>query len=182
MTGRELAEGLEAAGLDPVAIDAKATLFSSVLTAFNGLAEAPADHAYWVPGRLEVFGTHTDYAGGRTIVAALPRGFAFVGRRRQDGLLRIVDAINSESLTLDTHHLVRQTRWRNYVAVVAERLARNFPGAPLGADIAFGSDLPRAAGMSSSSALMVGLATLLVRVAAIRDARRVERQHQDTAR
>jgi galactokinase len=38
---------------------------------------------------------------------------------------------------------------------VARRIARNFPGACYGADIAFASDLPPAAGMSSSSALIV---------------------------
>jgi galactokinase len=40
---------------------------------------------------------------------------------------------------------------------VARRVARNFPGARHGADIAFASDLPPAAGMSSSSALMVAI-------------------------
>jgi galactokinase len=51
--------------------------------------------------------------------------------------------------------------------VVARRLARNFPGARFGADLAFISDLPRAAGLSSSSALVVGVATALVRCAGL---------------
>jgi galactokinase len=42
-------------------------------------------------------------------------------------------------------------------------MASNFPGAPLGADIMISSDLPRAAGVSSSSALVVGLALALSR-------------------
>ena len=53
---------------------------------------------------------------------------------------------------------------------MVRRLAKNFPGAALGADIAFGSDLPPASGMSSSSALMVAIAATLVRLAGI-DAR-----------
>ena len=32
--------------------------------------------ALFVPGRIEVLGKHTDYAGGRTMVAAVERGFA----------------------------------------------------------------------------------------------------------
>ena len=40
------------------------------------LTGGPARHAWWVPGRLEVFGKHTDYAGGRTLVCAVPRGLA----------------------------------------------------------------------------------------------------------
>jgi len=59
--------------------------------------------------------------------------------------------------------------WRRYVAVTAARLARNFPGAAFGADIGFASDLPRAAGMSSSSALVVGTATALIHAAHLRD-------------
>ncbi|MGV2448389.1 UNVERIFIED_CONTAM: galactokinase family protein, partial [Bacillus sp. ATCC 13368] len=30
--------------------------------------------SWFVPGRLEVFGKHTDYAGGHSIVAAVDRG------------------------------------------------------------------------------------------------------------
>jgi galactokinase len=47
--------------------------------------------------------------------------------------------------------------------VVARRFARNFPGAMLGVDLAIASDLPRAAGLSSSSALVVAVATALAR-------------------
>ena len=43
-------------------------------------------------------------------------------------------------------------------------MARNFPGATRGADIALVSDLPPAAGMSSSSALMVGVFLVLAEV------------------
>jgi galactokinase len=57
--------------------------------------------------------------------------------------------------------------WRHYVEVTGRRLARNFPGAALGADIVFASDLPRAAGMSSSSALIVSIAVALVRRAGL---------------
>src|SRR6185437_9049288 len=45
--------------------------------------------------------------------------------------------------------------WAAYPAAVAARMAQGFPGACQGADMAFASDLPRAAGMSSSSALVV---------------------------
>ena len=51
--------------------------------------------------------------------------------------------------------------WRHYVDVVANRLLRNFPGGAGGVTIAFASDLPRASGMSSSSALVVGVAAAL---------------------
>ena len=51
--------------------------------------------------------------------------------------------------------------WTVYPSVVTRRLARNFPGATVGADIVLASDLPSAAGMSSSSALVVAIFAVL---------------------
>jgi galactokinase len=69
---------------------------------------------------------------------------------------------------IDPHdHAGALTGWASYVQVVARRFARNFPGAALGVDLAIASDLPRAAGLSSSSALVVGVATALERRAGL---------------
>lgn len=169
MNGRYFAGQLAAMGLDDVEVPAKADLFDRVLRAFREISHAPPHLVSWVPGRLEVFGTHTDYAGGRTLVSALPRGFAFAATFRKDRTLTVLDASARESVTIDTGQPMRGvTGWRHYVEVVVDRLSRNFPGAPLGADIAFASDLPRAAGMSSSSALIVGVASTLTRLSGIR--------------
>ena len=92
MTGRELAAALVARGLDTAAGAAKAALFDVVLGAFRGHTGELPRHAWWVPGRLEVFGKHTDYAGGRTLVAAVPRGFAVVASARADHEVRVRDA------------------------------------------------------------------------------------------
>jgi galactokinase len=177
MTGSGLASALVERGLDPGEFPAKRSLFDLVLSRFAQLhAQHVSDadtHAWWVPGRLEVFGTHTDYAGGRTLVCAVPRGFAVVARARADGTVRVVDVRREQEVTLtgEERHVraisVPQTGWRNYANVVARRLARNFPGAALGADIVIASDLPRASGMSSSSALVVAIASALVRVAGL---------------
>jgi galactokinase len=170
VTGQSFADRLVAAGLDDVERERKAGLFDVVLDGFGRISRANPDMVCWVPGRLEVFGTHTDYAGGRTLVAALPRGFVLVLGRREDAILLVMDAADGESVTLDTKKLKGNIPgWRHYVEVVVERLTRNFPGAQLGANIVFGSDLPRAAGMSSSSALIVGIASTLVRLSGITD-------------
>jgi galactokinase len=55
-------------------------------------------------------------------------------------------------------------QWSNYPATVVRRFARNFPSARIGADIVFASDLPPAAGMSSSSALMIAVFVALASV------------------
>lgn len=173
MKAAALAASLVARGLDPAERAAKETLFEQTLERFAAIAGSPPTRgndswAWWVPGRLEVFGTHTDYAGGRTLVCAVPRGFAAVARSRSDGVLHVIDARRDQDVTLTTSDVERflqssSAGWRRYVAVVLCRLARNFPSARLGADLSFASDLPRASGMSSSSALMVAVATALVR-------------------
>ena len=170
MKAVSFAEKLVAAGLDANQAEPKVRLFDSVLAALHEVSEAWPNHVGWVPGRLEVFGTHTDYAGGRTLVSAVPRGFAFAARPRTDGQLQVVDALApGESVVLDTRRLNPYKGWRHYIEIAVDRLARNFPGAGLGADIAFASDLPRAAGMSSSSALIVGTAATLIRLSGIRE-------------
>jgi galactokinase len=60
-------------------------------------------------------------------------------------------------------------RGLSYVAAVVRRLASNFPGASLGADLTIASDLPKAAGLSSSSALVVGVAAALARRGALEE-------------
>lgn len=169
MTGADLAVLLVERGLDPAARAAKASLFDRVLGAFSSVTGEPARHAWWVPGRLEVFGKHTDYAGGRTLVCAVPNGLAVAAGPRADGSIRVVDARRGDRVVLRRLDHTAFTGWRHYVDVAARRLAANFPDASLGADIVFAGDLPRASGMSSSSALVVAIAAALVRIAGIDD-------------
>ncbi len=113
-----------------------------------------------MPGRVEVAGKHTDYAGGHTLVCAIENGFLFVAGSNQDGRIRIIEA-SSEFEPVEfpfTAGLEPPAgRWANYPMTTAQRVAANFGGeAPLsGVDIAFSSDMPVGSGMSGSSALMM---------------------------
>jgi galactokinase len=120
--------------------------------------------AWFVPGRIEVVGKHTDYAGGRSLVCAVERGLAVVARPRRDDLLTIEDAGRASFVELRASTAEPSIRWGLYPLTVLRRLARNFPGPLRGADIVFQSDLPTAAGMSSSSALMIAVLLVLARV------------------
>jgi len=172
MTGAALTEALIAAGLDPEERAGKQTLFSSVVDAYAARCARAPERAWWVPGRIEVFGKHTDYAGGRTLVCPVPRGFAIVAGARTDRVVTVTDAPRGESVTLTAADAATaQTGWRHYVEVAVRRLARNFPGCAFGADIVLASDLPPASGMSSSSALVVAVATALVAIADVRHQR-----------
>ena len=98
----------------------------------------------------------------------MPRGFAVVARARSDNRVRVLDARYGESIVIDVLDHERPWRgWANYAAVTVRRFARNFPGAALGTDIAIASDLPRAAGLSSSSAFVVSIALALIRRAGL---------------
>jgi galactokinase len=128
-------------------------------------AQAPAGRAF-VPGRLEVLGKHTDYAGGESLTCALERGFTVAFVPRLDSTIRIVDAHDRRraefALSPDLDPPIGD--WANYPMTVARRLARNFPGIATGADIAFYSTVPRAAGLSTSSAMMIAAYLVLASV------------------
>jgi galactokinase len=120
----------------------------------------------FVPGRIEILGKHTDYAGGRTITCAAERGFAVAYAPRTDARLRIVDARDGRRLDvpLDGSRSPRLGHWSNYPATVVRRLARNFGRLATGADVAFENTLPRAAGLSTSSALVTAVFMVLADV------------------
>ena len=117
---------------------------------------------WFVPGRLEVFGKHTDYAGGRTLVAAVPRGMTVTALAADDGRVTFDDVTTGQSWIFPVDARLQARGWRRYISTVIRRLARNFPGANLSARIEISSNLPRAAGLSSSSALVIAVAEALI--------------------
>lgn len=126
--------------------------------------------AAFVPGRIEVLGKHTDYAGGRSLLVAVERGIAVAATPREDTVVRVRDvgAIPLEvEFSLSPELSPTLGDWSNYPMTVARRIARNFPGPLRGADIAFASDLPPEAGLSSSSALIVAVFWALAGVNAL---------------
>ncbi|HEX6631269.1 MAG TPA: galactokinase family protein, partial [Gemmatimonadaceae bacterium] len=154
-----VAARLRAAGMRDDAARGKARLYARCIAALGAMPPtgdtAVAEAAFFVPGRIEVLGKHTDYAGGRSLLCAVERGFVVLARPRGDATVRVADAMLGETrtLALDEGLEVPRADWGAYVAATLRRLARNFPGARRGADLAFASDLPPASGMSSSSAL-----------------------------
>src|SRR5688572_29941398 len=117
------------------------------------------EFVFFVPGRIELLGKHTDYAGGRSLLCAVDRGLGVVAVPRDDSLVRVADTGRGEwrDCQLDPELEVPRGDWANYVATVVRRVARNFPGARRGAQIGFMSNLPVASGMSSSSALVIAV-------------------------
>ncbi|MDE3153232.1 MAG: galactokinase [Gemmatimonadota bacterium] len=115
--------------------------------------------AWYAPGRVEVLGKHTDYAGGRSLLCAVERGVCLVAAPRGDGRVRVIDAKLKDSVEFPFGPDIEPPmgHWSNYPMTVVRRVARNFPDARRGLDIALASDLPLSAGVSSSSALIVAM-------------------------
>jgi galactokinase len=152
--GHALEERLALAGISDGEVARKSRLFARASAALGRRQTL----RLWVPGRIEFLGKHTDYAGGRSLVCTVERGLAVVAAPRDDRIVRMTDAVSSDhvEVELSSELAPADGSWSNYVITVVRRIARNFPGPLRGADISFASDLPPAAGLSSSSALVVG--------------------------
>ena len=137
----------------------RADLLAAVRAALPRGGAGHESCAWRVPGRIEVLGKHTDYAGGRSLVCAVEQGFVVAAVPRADAVVRVINVADGSevSLALDPGLPPPSDAWMRYPATVVRRLARNFPGARRGADLAFLSDLPLASGMSSLSAFMVAV-------------------------
>ena len=117
------------------------------------------------PGRVNLIGEHVDYCGLPVFPMAMQRGITITGRPRGDAVARFVNTAaefppREFVMTTDIAPLAGGD-WGNYLQAAAQALVRRF-GTLRGIDAAVTSDLPIAAGLSSSSALVVAAAVALL--------------------
>lgn len=156
---------LENAGMSPECAEQAAPCFVKAAGYLRPHVRGRSVVACWAPGRIEVLGKHTDYCGGDSILAAAERGFCMLATPRDDGVVAIVNPQQPvRSVVLEKSTPPTLGHWSNYPHTVVRRLAKNFPQASRGATIAFASNLPKASGMSSSSAFVVGTFLLLSQI------------------
>lgn len=112
---------------------------------------------FFVPGRIEVLGKHTDYAGGSSLTCATERGFCVAVAPSTEPVLQIRDVATGEAIALDLtgERDAPEPEWATYPTTVVRRVRENFDVDLQGGHVAFASTLPQAAGMSSSSALVI---------------------------
>src|SRR5690606_19184771 len=91
-----------------------------------------------------------------------PRGIFVEARPAADGLVVVDDLTEGERAEFSSRGEGPGGGWRCYPRTVIRRLAANFPGADFSARIRVSSDLPKAAGISSSTAFLVGIAEALI--------------------
>ncbi len=117
------------------------------------------------PGRINLIGEHTDYSGGLVLPCAIDRSTRVLVARRppasaEGGLVRVWASDLGESTEFDLRSPRADGRWVDYLKGVFVSFEEQ--GHPLEAvDLAIASDLPREAGLSSSAALGVAVATAL---------------------
>ena len=116
------------------------------------------------PGRVNLIGEHTDYNGCPVMPVATDKDFVGVFRPRTDQLIRVKDASGAfgERQFLASSEITAYPRgdFGNYPkaaiqALVAEAQRAGSDTPVLGFDLLFHGTIPPAAGMSSSSALVV---------------------------
>ena len=129
----------------------------------EALSEASEETAWRVPGRVEVLGKHTDYAGGSVLVGAVDRAITARARRvagPPGSLTATTDYGDPVTLHAGVDPGLEPGHWGRYLQTVLDRLTLNF-GVGTATHLSISSDLPPASGMSSSSALVCATALAL---------------------
>ncbi len=126
-----------------------------------------ADGMWFAPGRANLMGEHTDYNEGFVLPFALGQGIVAAAARRGDRQLVLCSAQEPDtvvSVSLGELEPGRVTGWAAYPAGVAWALDLAGYQVP-GACLAFDSDVPAGAGLSSSAALECVTALALIELA-----------------
>src|SRR5215831_6616052 len=79
---------------------AKPYLFARARRALAAATSREPAIEVFVPGRIEVLGKHTDYAGGCSLLCAIDRGLAFVATPRDDDAVHVIDAADGSDVAL----------------------------------------------------------------------------------
>lgn len=123
------------------------------------------------PGRVNLIGEHTDYNLLPVLPMSLARRIRLYGRETARPVVRIrnrTSEFSADEIRLDEPISPTPGRWTNYMRAALAHLQNEIGGnerpSLRGMDILVDSDLPPAAGLSSSSALVIATCLAALRV------------------
>ena len=161
----DLAESLAAVyGDDRSRLQSQYDRYLSAMACFITLAGPGPLAIFRAPGRVNLIGEHTDYNHGFVLPMALDKDTLLLARRRSDRLVRLWniedDLFTERSFTISADIPAGPVGdWGNDVKAAAQAFFQSTQGKITGMDaLVAGSapwGIPRAAGLSSSSALVV---------------------------
>lgn len=137
----------------------------TLVSEFQRIHGTPPEKIARAPGRVNLIGEHTDYNDGFVMPIAIDRDVFIAARSRSDDRICLtaldVQGGQTDVFALDDipHH--PDYRWANYVRGVAYFLSQRDVKLA-GMDAVITSNLPSGAGLSSSAALEVCAATILL--------------------
>ena len=116
------------------------------------------------PGRVNLIGEHIDYHGLPVLPMALQRSIRVHFHPRSDSTISVTSGAYGHREFTWTAGLTPVARgdWENYLRAAAQAIAGKW-GVMNGIDATIEADLPPAAGLSSSSALIVAVTLALLR-------------------
>ena len=142
----------------------RAALEQTFAWQFEGLSPS---HLIRAPGRVNLIGEHIDYNGLPVLPMAIEREVRLLCRARHDTTVRMASTRTEfplrEFCLTDEIPSYASGDWGNYAKAAAQGLVKRL-GRLKGLDALIDSDIPVAAGLSSSSALVVAVALGLLAV------------------
>jgi N-acetylgalactosamine kinase len=128
----------------------------------------------FAPGRVNIIGEHTDYSGYSVLPVAISRGIHIICAPRSDSriVIRNIDArfaAHEFDCSACAEQYV-QGDWGNYVKAAIRGCLEEVRGGAdvrIGFDAMYAGDLPIAAGLSSSSALVVATGLVFLSLSGI---------------
>ena len=120
---------------------------------------------FFAPGRVNLFGEHTDYNGGHVFPCALTIGTYAAARVREDKKLRFY-SMNFEHLGVIESDLEdlkpeKEAGWTNYPKGVMWAFGERGFQIPSGMDILLSGNIPNGSGLSSSASVEVVTGAIL---------------------
>jgi galactokinase len=139
-----------------------------LVNSFKNKFDGSPDILVKAPGRVNLIGEHTDYNNGFVFPVAIDRDIMIASRRRDDLIVRLysLDFDQSVEFSLDDITYDEEQKWSNYPRGVAFFLQESEYKIS-GLDAVITGNVPLGAGLSSSAAIEVAMATTFEKISGL---------------